>query len=417
MDLDALLHGSHSRDVRRPAEKHPVGFQPGIHVGQQGGEIVLRQDSAETPADWTAVLRELLPEGFDPTEYEVDGTTVEVRAWDGNIGNGELKRFYYFKAKIRRKGLAVAGVDLEDILAVAKKAKPKASSTLDGSRTYCLQITDLQAGQADGDGVEGMVRRALEIPELVKSDLASLRKAGKPAESIFVALTGDLVEGVIGYYEMQTFSVSLDRREQVSLVRRLLTEILVSVASVGLPVHVAVVPGNHGENRQNGKAFTTLGDNDDVAIVEQIAEAFALSEKFEHVTFSFPHKERLSLTVEVQGWVVGLTHGHVARTTGTPAAKLLNWFKSMAASRDPIGDADLLVTGHYHHVILQQLVGDTWLLQGGALCDSSAWFSQTAGLVSDPALNKWTMTRSQMIETFMPYTWNRSRVPSTVIQE
>ena len=150
--------------------------------------------------------------------------------------------------------------------------------------------------------------------------------------------------------------------------------------------------------------------------MEQVAEAFRLSEKFKHVTFSLPHKERLSLTVEVQGCVVGLTHGHVARTTGTPAAKILNWFKSMAASRDPIGDSDLLVTGHFHHVILQQLVGDTWLLQGGALCDASAWFSQTAGLVSDPALNKWTMTREQMIEQFMPYTWNRTKVHAQTIE-
>lgn len=416
--LDALLAVNTAHDVRRPAEKHPVGFQPGIHVGQQGGEIVLRQDNAETPADWTAVLRELLPEGFDPSEYEVDGTTVEVRAWDGNIGNGELKRFYYFKAKIRRRGeFAADAVNLDDILAAAKKAKPAKVVEHDNDRTYFVQITDLQAGQADGDGWQGMANRAMQIPLLVKDDLQSLKKSGRPAANIFIPITGDLVEGISGWYEMQTFSVSLDRREQVKLVRRLLTEILVDIASLGLPVHVAVVPGNHGENRQNGKAFTTLGDNDDVAVVEQIAEAFALSEKFEHVTFSFPHKERLSLTVEVQGWIVGLTHGHVARATGTPAAKILNWFKNMAVARDPIGDSDLLFTGHYHHFIAQQLVGDTWLIQGGALCDASAWFSQTAGLVSDPCIVKGTITRSQKVESLMPYTWNRTLTPSTIIQE
>lgn len=415
--LDALLAVQNSRDIRKPAEKHPVGFQPGIHVSQQGGEVVLRQDNAETPADWTAVLRELLPEGFDPSEYEVDGSTVEVRAWDGNIGNGELKRFYYFKAKIRRKGAFSDAIDLDDIVAVAKKAKPKPSSTVDNSRTYFVQITDLQAGQADGDGVAGLVNRALQIPSLVKDDLAALKKSGREASKIFIPITGDLVEGISGWYEMQTFSVSLDRREQVKLVRRLLTEILVEIASLGLPVHVATVPGNHGENRQDGKAFTSLGDNDDVAVVEQIAEAFALSEKFGHVTFSFPHKERLSLTVEVEGWVVGLTHGHVARTTGAPAQKILNWFKNMAVARDPIGDSDLLFTGHYHHLICQQLVGDTWLIQGGALCDASAWFSQTAGLVSDPCIVKGTITRSQKVESLMPYTWDRTRFPSTVIQE
>lgn len=416
--LDHLLEvgtNGAALQVRRPKIEHPRGFTPGLTLTKSGGEVVVQSEQAQVPADWTDILAQLLPEGFNPADYEVEGDTVEVRAWDGNIGNGELRRFYYFKAKIRKAGSVVDGVNLDDIIAVAKKAKPKPVTVVENERSLNTQITDLQAGQADGDGVEGMVARALEIPELIKERLTFLRKAGKPATSIFIPLTGDLVEGIIGWYAMQTFSVTLDRREQVKLVRRLLTEILVSVASFGLPVHVAVVPGNHGENRQDGKAYTTLGDNDDVALVEQIAEAFKLSGQFDHVTFSFPSKNRLSLTVEVLGWVFGLTHGHVARATGTPAAKLLSWFKSMAAIRDPLGDSHLLITGHYHHVILQQLIGDTWLLQGGALCDESEWFGQTAGLVNDPALNMWTTTRSQLIEYYMPYSWDRTRAKTRTI--
>lgn len=420
-NLEALLavgtEGSALEVKRGRKHKHPTGWTPGVTLGAETG-ILVTEPLTEAPSDWDKILAELLPDGIDPTEFAIDGTTVEVRAWDGNIGNGELKRFYYFKARIKRRKLEVEGHDLEDILTAAKKAKPRKLIESDkNERTYFVQITDLQAGQADGDGMEGMVARALQIPSIVKEDIATLKKSGKPVDSIFVPITGDLVEGISGWYEMQAFSVSLDRREQVKLVRRLVSEILIEIASIGLPVHVAVVPGNHGENRQNGKAYTTLGDNDDVAVIEQIAEAFALSDKFEHVTFSFPGKERLSLTVEVQGWVVGLTHGHVARATGAPTAKLLSWFKSMAASRDPIGDSDLLITGHYHHFLAVQLIGDTWLLQGGALCDASSWFAQSAGLVSDPCLNKGTITRDRMIETLMPYTWNRTKTPSKTIGE
>lgn len=413
--LDALLAiNGETLEVSRRREKHPAGWTPGLDT-ERG--VLVTQPLAEAPSDWDAILRELLPVGFDVTQYAIDGTTVEVRAWDGNVGGGELKRFYYFKARIRKRVADELGPDLEDILTAAKKAKPKLVAETDNARTYFLQITDLQAGQADGDGIEGMVARALQIPQLVKDDLTALKKAGKPATSVFIPITGDLIEGISGWYEMQTFSVTLDRRDQVKLVRRLLTEILISIASLGLPVHVAVVPGNHGENRQNGKAYTTLGDNDDVAVVEQIAEAFALSEKFEHVSWTFPAKERLSLTVEVQGWIVGLTHGHVARATGSATAKLLAWFKSMAATRDPIGDSHLIFSGHYHHILATQLIGDTWLLQGGALCDASSWFSQTYGLVSDPAILKGTITREQKLETLMPYTWDRTRVPSRTLGE
>ena len=414
--LDALLAVTgNTAQVRKPKVEHPKGFTPGITITKHGGELVVQSEQAQVPADWNDILRELLPEGFNPDDYEIEGDSVEVRAWDGNVGGGELKRFYYFKAKVRRRGDVLEQLNLNDIIEVARKAKPKPVNATDDSRTYFVQITDLQAGQADGDGVEGMVRRALEIPEMVKADLKSLAKAGKPVSSIFIPVTGDLVEGVSGWYEMQTFSVSLDRRAQVTLVRRLLTEILVSIASIGLPVHVAVVPGNHGENRQNGKAYTTLGDNDDVAVVEQVAEAFALAGKFEHVTFSFPARDRLSLTVEVQGHVVGLTHGHVARAAGMPAGKLLAWFKTMAGIRDPLGDSDLLFVGHYHHLIVQQLIGDTLLIMGGALCDASDWFSQTAGLVSDPCIAKGTITRDQKLEHFMPIFWRRTITPSRII--
>lgn len=415
--LDRLLEvgteGPATEVVRRRV-KHPNGWTPGLDT-ERG--VLVTQPLANEPSDWDAILRELLPEGFDTTQYQIDGDSVEVRAWDGNVGGGELKRLYYFKARIRKRVADIDKVDLDDILAAAKKARPRRVAEVINERTYFAQITDLQAGQHDGDGVEGMVARALQIPHLVRADLAALKKADRAATSILIPITGDLHEGISGWYEMQTFSVTLDRREQTKLVRRLLTEILIDIASNGLPVHVAVVPGNHGENRQNGKAYTTLGDNDDVAVVEQIAEAFKLSGKFDHVTFSFPAANRLSLTIEVLGHVVGLTHGHLSRSGGSPSDKIKNWFKNMAAIKDPIGDSDILFVGHYHHLIMMQLIGDLLLIMGGALCDASDWFSQSLGLVSDPCIAKGTITRDQKLETFTPYFWRRSEHKTSTIGE
>jgi hypothetical protein len=148
--------------------EHPKGFAPGITITKTGGELVVQSEQSKVPADWNDILVELLPEGFNPEDYEVEGDSVEVRAWDGNVGMGELKRFYYFKARIRRKGALAEGIDLDDILAAARKAKPKPVSDGDNERTYFIQVTDLQAGQADGDGVDGLVARALQIPRLVK---------------------------------------------------------------------------------------------------------------------------------------------------------------------------------------------------------------------------------------------------------
>jgi predicted phosphodiesterase len=408
-DLDKLLtigvNGAAADAVRGRKHKHPQGWEP-ISLGERGGYIT-SEPLAAAPDDWDALLTQLLPDGMDPADYEVDGQSVEVRAWDANTGEAGIQRLYYFKARIKRR-TELSDVPLADIVAAAKKAKrPNLAQVITG-RTYWLQVTDLQAGQADGQGVAGMVAKALELAHLAKDDLAQLKKCGRPAESIFIPITGDLVEGISGWYEMQTFSVALDRRDQVKLVRRLLTEMLLELRTTGLPIHVAVVPGNHGENRQNGKAFTTLSDNDDVAVVEQIAEAFALA-NLDGFTWSFPQRDRLSMTVEVQGWVIGLTHGHIARGGAGVEGKILGWFKSMAAAREPIGDADVLFTGHYHHHRFQNLIGNTEWVQGGALCDASAWFSQSFGLVSDPVVMKGTITREQRIEQVIPHRWPRTQ--------
>lgn len=412
--LDRLLAvgtDGHAVEKKRARVKHPAGWTPGVQLSSVGGSVVT-EPLAEVPQDWNHILTDLLPAGYNVEDYEVEGDSVEVRAWD----SGD-QRLYYFKARIRKRGVLAAEVDLEDIISRASSVFSSKDKKAKGlvERCYFFQITDLQSGQADGYGVEGMVAKALELSSLALIDLDTLEAAGKPATQIFIPITGDLVEGIVGWYEMQTFSVALDRREQVKLVRRLLSEFLCQIAAYGLPVHVAVVPGNHGENRANGKAFTTLGDNDDVAVVEQIAEAFQLA-GLDSVTFSFPARERLSLTVEVLGHIVGLTHGHIARGGTGTESKILNWFKSMAATRDPVGDSDLLFTGHYHHFRAQQLVGDTWWIQGGALCDTSAWFSQSSGLVSDPVVAKGTITRDKVIESLMPHYWERTKVESVELK-
>jgi hypothetical protein len=414
-DLDRLLqigNDGSAKEVKRTRAKHPSGWEPRVEVSSNGGFIVT-EPREEQPEDWSQILDELLPPNVNREDYTIDSKyPIELRAWDSGDGEGGSKRMYYFKARIRRLG-AVAGIDLEDLIQAAVKAHSPAKTPNTAGlveRVYWQQITDLQAGQPDGSGIEGMVSKALQLADLAIADIKTLKKSGKEVTQIFVPITGDLVEGISGWYEMQTFSVELDRRDQVKIVRRILLQYLMKIGQLGLPVHVAVVPGNHGENRQNGKAYTTLHDNDDVAVVEQVAEALQLSEKFENITFSFPARERLSLTVEVLGWIVGLTHGHIARGGVGVEGKITNWFRSMAAIRDPIGDSDLLFTGHYHHVRFQQLVGNTYWVQGGALCDSSAWFSQTAGLTNDPAVICGTTTREAIVESVIPHFWRKTPI-------
>jgi hypothetical protein len=84
-------------------------------------------------------------------------------------GEGGTKRLYYFKAKIKRLDFEQT-FDLEPLIAAAKKIKPpKKTETVE--RVYFQQITDLQAGQADGSGVAGMVEKVLALAKFAQEDI------------------------------------------------------------------------------------------------------------------------------------------------------------------------------------------------------------------------------------------------------
>ncbi len=202
---------------------------------------------------------------------------------------------------------------------------------------------------------------------------------------------GDLIEGCVGHYPMQTFNVELSRREQVRLGRELLTEQLLGWADDFDRVLVAAVPGNHGENRNDdGKSYTNLGDNDDVALVEQVADAFDLakqagSSRYEHVRFLIPDNE-LTFTLDVYGTIVGLTHGHVANTRTKAGkdlshTKLWDWWYGQSMGRQPVSDADLLLSGHYHYLsVIRQ--GTRTAIQAPPMEDGSQWYIDKAGMDS-----------------------------------
>ena len=280
----------------------------------------------------------------------------------------------------------VSDEEVADLTAIASEASISAIRALvekrDAPRSLVACLADWQLGQADGDGLVGQVRRIGQIGTWIRSEVERLDRAGSPVSEIVLAGLGDLVEGCDGFYASQTFSVQADRRGQVTLARRLLVGINKDALLTGLPVRVVGVAGNHGEYRRNGKSFTTPGDNDDLAILEQVHDIFEAAGE-SRVTFSIP-RDRLNLTIDIRGHIVGMTHGHLARGGTNPAQKAENWWKNQAMAREAIGDADILMQGHYHHTVIADLKGRLFL-QAPAMCDRSAFFAEAAGLVNRSA--------------------------------
>jgi hypothetical protein len=287
---------------------------------------------------------------------------------------------HYVKARVRRKGGGEQERDIQKLCEEMKRRKislPK-KGLIKTPFGLIIMLSDWQAGKREGSGLEGLVDRLYSrFPHLVQRV-----KELKPARLI-IACMGDLVEGCGDHYPMQTFSVVLDRRQQMRVVRRLLMELLVLLAPLCPDITVVAVGGNHGENRRDGKAFTTFGDNDDVAVVEQVMEVCAHHPSLKRIKFIIPDEE-LTCTLDVCGVGVAIAHGHQCKG-GNAEMRPIKWWKDLGHNNHSVGTCTILLTGHYHHTKVIQTGPKTWI-QAPALDGGSKWYEYIGGDISMPGI-------------------------------
>jgi len=352
--------------ARKPRPKHPTGWEPGVDTA--AGTLVV-QGGETPPKDWAHILWNL---GLDPADWEVDeDAPVQVRSWD----SGE-KRMFYYRATVRPT--SVHQPDLDELVREIKRRKPRPPKEVLEERALVVLLSDWQAGKGDHGGVDALVERLLQLQRRVPERMRELAKQGRPVSHLYVIGLGDMVEGCDGHYAQQTYSVQLDRRQQIKLVRRMLVSMLADWSRLPAKVVVGAVPGNHGENRKAGKSFTTFEDNADLEVFEQAAEVLAANpEAYGHVRFTLPDGD-MTLTLDVCGTTVAFAHGHQFRTSGIPLTKALGWWQGKMGAMHPVGDASVLCYGHWHH--LQLLTeGPRTIMGAPSLDGGSRWFEEGGG--------------------------------------
>ena len=346
---------------------HPKGWEPGVDTAK--GTLTV-QAGETPPTDWSAIIREL---GLDPEAWTVDeGQPVQVRTWD----SGD-RRMYYYRATVIPVGNATDVPDIEALIREVKRRKPgKPPANPLEERALVVALADWQAGKGDHGGVEALVERLLHLKDAVPKRIRALAKSGRPVSHLYVIGMGDMVEGCDGHYDQQTFGVVMDRRQQAKLVRRMLVTMLTEWAKLPVTMVVGCVPGNHGENRRGGKSFTTFEDNDDLAVFEQAQEVLSAA-GFGDVHWVIPDGD-MTITLDVCGTVCSFAHGHQFAGSGLPLAKARSWWKGKMAAMHPVGDAEVLTFGHYHH--LQVLQDGPRTIFGCPSNDGgSRWFEERGG--------------------------------------
>ena len=365
----------------------PPGWEPGVVWDGTEGTITADPIDSDEP-NWDKML---LARGLNPEVYEVADDIVRFSSWDG--ANGERK--FSFKAAIRLKRPA-ALVLQEDVYQSIRKGKKVKQRSPSGNCHFVVALSDWQVGNRDGGGMEEQARKIADLVDLIPQRIADLRKMGYKIGHVVVAGLGDLAEGTCNFYPAQEFRIEADRRDQMKLVRRGLTDIIKAVAPLAKQVTVLTVGGNHGENRgKGGKAHTTTGDNDDVAVFEPIAEAFQENKKaYGHVGFKIP-LEQLSLSIELAGHIVAFTHGHLSRPSQNAAQSIWNWWSKQAMGRahPGVADANILITGHYHHLNVKEQEGRA-LFICPSLTTVGEYFQDDMGVKTQPGTLTLTVDES-----------------------
>lgn len=369
-----------------PAIQNPKGWEPGVKWKPGAQEAVITLPPSIDAPQISEAAEYLKSMGFDPAEYDIEPIELSKNeaAWQRNPEDiGE--KFTAFtglawraKFRITRKVVsASSSFDLDELVRAIEGALIEEPPTIIAhGETLVVGLADWQAGKRDGGGLKALMARLVKVGHLIVARVRELQLIGRQIECIILAGLGDLVEGCIGFYPSQTFDVELDRRQQLRVARRALTEIVKTVATLGIPMIVTGVPGNHGEQRAGGnKAITGVGDNDDLTILETVAEVFADRSEFSHVSFVIPD-DQLFITLDVSGMPTLFTHGHAARGGW---AGLWTWFKNQRAHEGT--NARLMVCGHYHHRHFEQ-DGKLAIWQCSALEDESTWVRNALGPVT-----------------------------------
>lgn len=366
--------GSNIEQVKTTA---PSGWEPGIKYEPDGSRVVTLPPSPALPDEdsWIAAVAELgvqVPDGY---RVRLAEAKYDPAAWhrDSQGEDAVTRPIWRYRFVVE---VAPARIPIDDLLASIRTRKKPAPAT--GSPAhFVFAAGDLQLGKPDGDGSAGTVGRFLDSLERALTRYKQLRKAGKVAP-VTLAWLGDCIEGTESQGSRLIARLDLVVTEQVRVYRRLMAEQVSAFAALTDDLTVAVVPGNHDEAKRVGDQLATRYD-DSWAIegASQVADVMAAKGR-EDIKWIFPGHDGLDLTIDVGGTRVGLLHGHQTR------GKIQGWLASQALNRRPIGTSDVVLTGHYHSLKVEQL-GPTTHMQTGALDGGSTWWTHKGGLDSPPA--------------------------------
>lgn len=344
----------------------PQDWRARLDVDESGGYFVSVPRTAGELPDAAELFKDF---DLDPEKWQV----ISIR-------RSRWQRFDGEWLESARVSIKPAGeqhvlnddVDYDSLMKEVTGWEPKEVNRVTGPLVAVYAIGDTQYGKDASGGTEATIKRVLRgLDESVQRH-KELLGMGRKIGTVILPQLGDCIEGSTSQGGKVLGRSDLGVTQQVRVGRRVLMAWVKAFAPLCDELIVPVVPGNHDEPHR--MIMTDPTDSWQIEVASAVQDACADNPNLSHVVFRYPAEDNATLAIEVNGVVLGFAHGHQARD-------MVKWWYGQATGRTAVGNADILLTGHFHHFIAQQVGPRLWI-QVPAMDGGSAWFRDKRGLES-----------------------------------
>jgi hypothetical protein len=333
--------------------------------------VVIRNGEADVCTAFVAVdgqspdHKKLLEDaGLNPAEWKITRISPLVRKDEGMTA-------YWFRAVPVVGGPVPTVEDMDAIIAqYAHQPQVNAMST---GRILMVPSGDLQLGKPEGGGTEATIERFTRYTDDIRDELWS---NDTRLSLLVLPWLGDCIEGIVSQHGRNIASLDMPITEQVRVYRRLMMHQIITLAPFADNVLIPVVPGNHDETTREQQMPHT--DSWAIEGASAAADFFRDRPGFEHLAWAFPDPGGSTVTVKIADELtVGFMHGH---TSGrSRPEQIIDWWTKQDFGRAAIGEADILVSAHWHHLRVQSAGGNRTWFQIPAMDGGSGWFKEKTG--------------------------------------
>lgn len=373
-------------DLRQAATPPaPPNFKPGVIFDGQHPSMMTTPPlpAMETAEEFEAAVRALgypLPEGFTLVLVEMQIAHHENFWTRENQGDDAVtvpSNSFRYRFKVVPKS-ARHDEDIAVLMAEAKRTKGNRRVQItDELTSKVINLADFQIGKVDelGGTAETLARSEAALAEV----LFWLRS--NTYREIILVDPGDSTEGFESAPNAAQMN-DLHQTEQVRVWRRILWRWIDALSPMAERLIVIGVPSNHCRVRKGKNPQGSALDDWGIEVIAQVSDiAAANPAAYAHVQFIVPneHEEHVLFTL-AGGQVLGVVHGH---QKNSPAV-LPTWIKS--TGRKGLAQADIVVAGHFHHLVVQAFGDHQWLFICPTNDNGSSWYTPSSGERSEPGV-------------------------------